>query len=129
MGPQRQVDEKRRRRALKAFDRFAARDSRKLEARYGKEFADETLGHARVELERLWPEIPYIGGLRNAFTPVMIVNGWGIALHRAMAARGKTAADTIRICAAVSDEFVGSAGNYSQVLRPSRVQPILEALL
>jgi hypothetical protein len=109
VGPLKQVDEKQRRRSLSAFDRFAVRASRKLEARYGKEFADETVADARVEFDRLLPEIPYIGGLRNAFTPVMVVNGWGIALYRAMAARGKTAADTIRICAEVSDEFLGSA--------------------
>jgi hypothetical protein len=94
------------RRALRAFDRFAKRAKPKLSAHYGVEFADGVLAEARVELDGLIPELPYIGGLRNAFTPVVVVNGWGIALHRAMKARGKVAADTVRICAEVSDEFV-----------------------
>jgi len=59
----------------------------------------------RVEYAKLRPDIPDIGGWRNVFTPVMVVNGWLVALHRAMAARGRTAEDTIRVCAEVSDEF------------------------
>ena len=96
------------RRSLRAFDRFARRAKPKLSARYGAEFADGVLAEARVELDTLIPELPYIGGLRNAFTPVVVVNGWAIALHRAMKARGKVAAETVRICAEVSDEFVAS---------------------
>jgi hypothetical protein len=96
------------RRSLRAFDRFAKRAKPKLSAHYGAEFADGVLAEARVELDALIPELPYIGGLRNVFTPVVVVNGWGIALHRAMKARGKVAADTVRICAEVSDEVVAS---------------------
>ncbi len=95
--------------AVRAFDRFARRARARLVAHYDADFADEVLTEAREELGRLAPQLPYIGGIRNAFTPVVVVNGWGIALHRAMKARGKTAADTIRICAEVSDEFIASA--------------------
>jgi hypothetical protein len=95
--------------ALRAFDRFAVRVRPKLEAHHDGAFADEVLAQAREELDRLVPELPYIGGLGNAFTPVIIVNGWVIALHRAMKARGKTAADTIQVCAEVTDDFVASA--------------------
>lgn len=100
---------RKQRRALKGFDRFAARAEPKLQAHYGTEFAQAVLADARAELGRLAPELPDIGGLRNVFTPVMVVNGWGIALHRAMKARGKTAADTVRVCAEVADDFVASA--------------------
>ena len=100
---------KKQHKTLRAFDRFARRAKPKLVARYGDEFAEGVLAEARVELDRLAPNLPYIGGLRNAFTPVIVVNGWGIALHRAMKSRGKTAADTVRICAEVADDFVASA--------------------
>lgn len=91
---------------LRGFDRFARRARLSLIRHYGSEFADSVLSEARVEFQRVLPEIPYIGGRRNIFTPVMIVNGWMVALYRAMAARGKTAEDVIRVCSEVSDEFL-----------------------
>jgi hypothetical protein len=35
----------------------------------------------------------------------MVVNGWLVALHRAMARRGRTAEDTVQAAAVVADEF------------------------
>lgn len=98
----------RRKWLLRGFDRLARRLRPKLERDYGAAFAEEVLADARRELDAIIPRIPYIGGWRNAFTPVMIVNGWAVALHRAMKARGKSAEDVIRVCAEVSDEFFRS---------------------
>jgi hypothetical protein len=98
----------RRKRLLRGFDRLARRLRPKLERRYGGAFAEEVLVDSRRELERIIPRIPYIGGWRNAFTPVMVVNAWLLALHRAMTARGKSAEEVIRVCAEVSDEFIRS---------------------
>lgn len=93
---------------LRGFDGFARRVRPYLEARYGTPFAIDTLGEARVEFVQLLPEIPYIGGVRNVFTPVVVANGWGVALYRAMAARGKTALETIAIIAELSDDWFRS---------------------
>jgi hypothetical protein len=98
----------RRERLLRGFDRLARRLRPKLERRYGGAFAQDVLADARRELDLIIPRIPYIGGRRNAFTPVMIVNGWMLALHRAMKARGKSAEDVVRVCAEVSDDFFRS---------------------
>lgn len=98
----------RRKRLLRGFDRAARRLRPKLERRYDAAFAEEVLAGARRELDLIIPRIPYIGGSKNAFTPVMIVNGWMLALHRAMKARGKSAEDVVRVCAEVSDEFFRS---------------------
>jgi hypothetical protein len=98
----------RRERLLRGFDRLARRLRPKLEHRYGGDFATDVLADARRELDLVIPRIPYIGGRRNAFTPVMVVNGWMLALHRAMKARGKSAEDVVRVCAEVSDDFFRS---------------------
>jgi len=98
----------RRKRLLRGFDRLVRRLGPKLERRYGAAFTEDVLADARRELEVVIPRLPYIGGRRNAFTPVMIVNGWMLALHRAMKARGKSAEDVVRVCAEVSDEFFRS---------------------
>jgi len=93
-------------RLLRSFDRFARRAHRHLERGWDHDFATTVLADARAEYDALIPQLPYIGGWRNLFTPVVIVNGWLVALHRAMASRGQSAEDTIRVCAAISDEFV-----------------------
>ena len=87
------------------FDRFARRARPCLARRWGREFADTVLDDARVEYRELRPQIPDIGGWRNVFTPVMVVNGWLVALHRAMARRGRTPQDTIAVCAEASDNL------------------------
>jgi hypothetical protein len=50
---------------LRGFDRFAKRARRSLEQRYGESLADRVLAEARLEFERLIPELPYIGGREN----------------------------------------------------------------
>lgn len=94
--------------STRGFDRFAKRAHPHLAQRYGEAFADAVLADAREELVRLSPRLPDIGGHRNIFTPVITVNGWIISLFRAMERRGKTADDTVRVCAEVSDEFFRS---------------------
>jgi hypothetical protein len=93
---------------LRGFDRLSRRLNPLLAERYGAEFADETLADARREFERLIPDLPYIGGRRNVFSPIMVVTGWMIALHRAMALRGRSADEVARICVEVSDGFLRS---------------------
>lgn len=96
----------RSRRLLRGFDRFARRVRGPLAVRFGEAQADLVLADARAELERLIPEIPYIGGRRNVFSWVMIVNGWMVALHRAVVRHGGGARDTVRACADTVDALI-----------------------
>ncbi|MDP6977394.1 MAG: L-2-amino-thiazoline-4-carboxylic acid hydrolase [Myxococcota bacterium] len=61
---------------------------------------------ARGEYRRLLPEVPDIGGVQNVFQPVMTVNGWIVALHRAMNTHGRAPADAIRVCQEVFDQWL-----------------------
>ena len=96
----------RRKRLLRGFDRVGRRAERSIARSEGAPFAAAVVTDARGEFERLIPELPYIGGWRNVFSPVMVISGWMVALHRAMAARGRSAEDTVRICAEVADEYL-----------------------
>ena len=69
-------------------------------------FAEGVIADARAEYERVLPDVPDIGGRRNVFQPVMTINGWLAALHRAVRARGGTAEDTIRTSQAVFDGWL-----------------------
>jgi hypothetical protein len=99
--------EARRRRLLRGFDRAARRLRPSLVRHHGRPFADEVLAAARLELERLLPELPDVGR-GNVFGWVMVVNGWLVALFRAMRARGRTAEETVRVCAETADELLRS---------------------
>jgi hypothetical protein len=98
----------RRERMLRGFDRASPRFARSLERHHDAAFAEQVPREARVEFERLLPELPYIGGRRNLFSWVMVVNGWLVALFRAMQARGGSAEQTMRVAADVSDELFRS---------------------
>lgn len=88
------------------FDLFLRSARPILERHHGHVFADEVLVDARTEYELVRPEVPDIGGARNVFQPVMAVNGWIVALHRAMIVYGKEAENTIRVSQAVFDGWL-----------------------
>jgi len=91
-----------------SFKRIARRLRPVLEERWGTEFADRVLADAQREYPEVAARIPDIGGWRNVFTPVLVINGWMIALHLAMKRNGKSAEDTIGVSFAVSDRFFRS---------------------
>ncbi len=86
---------------------FFLRAARPVLARHhGRAWAEEVIAATRAEYERVRPQVPDIGGAGNVFQPVMTVNGWVVALHRAMSARGKQAEDAIRVCQEVFDGWL-----------------------
>lgn len=92
-----------RRRPVGWFDYFVRRTEPVLAERWGGELAAEVVADARNEYPKVAARLPYIGGWRNVFTPVIAANGWLIALHAAMKRRGKSAEETISVCAAVTE--------------------------
>ncbi len=90
----------------RSFEVFLRNVRPVLARHHGAELAEEVVAAARDEHERLRPEIPGIGGARNAFQPVMTANGWLVALHRAMRARGRPAGDTVRACQEAFDAWL-----------------------
>jgi hypothetical protein len=82
----------------RAFEIFLRQIRPFVTLHHGESLAGEILDATRVEYERVRPRVPDIGGARNIFQPVMIVNGWIVALFRAMSALGLTAKDAIRVC-------------------------------
>jgi hypothetical protein len=86
-----------------AFERFLRDAHPLLVQHHGEAFAGRVVVDARDEYERVLPDVPDIGGRRNVFQPVMTVNGWLAALHRAMRAHGANAEDSIRVAQTVFD--------------------------
>ncbi len=90
----------------RAFEFFLRSARTRLEAEEGADFAAAIAVAAREEYTRILPTVPDIGGSANVFQPVMLVNGWIAALHRALSARGRPASQTIAICHAVVDGWL-----------------------
>ncbi len=88
-----------------SFDLFERRVRPVIAERWGADFADRVLADARSEYPDVVLRLPDIGGWRNVFTPVMVFNGWMIALHYGMKRNGKSAEDTIAVSFTVSDRF------------------------
>jgi hypothetical protein len=73
------------------FD-WAARQARPvLVAHYGREFAGVVGQEARREFEALIPQLPYIGGMRNPHTQIIVAAALFLALYRALQAHGRSA--------------------------------------
>jgi hypothetical protein len=90
----------------RAFELFLRAAHPVLVERDGADFADDVIDAARSEYHLVLPEVPDIGGARNAFQPVMTVNGWLVALHRALAARGRKASESIAVSQEVFDRWL-----------------------
>ncbi len=93
---------------LKGFDKVAQRATKCLIKNYNEDFARTVIEKTREKFEQIIPDIPYIGGKRNQFTPVMIINGWIISFHRAMVGYGKTTEESIKICCETADDYMRS---------------------
>jgi hypothetical protein len=81
---------------------------RVLVTTYGEEFAATVAAETDRELERLIPEIPYIGGDENRLTENLNQTALALALHRAMTAHGKSAEETGSVLYRTVESMVGS---------------------
>jgi hypothetical protein len=90
---------------MKLFDFTFRPIKAKLSLDYGEECAEEIVINSRFNFEEIIPQMPYVGGMKNYYTPIIVVNGLIIAMFRAMKETGKTAADVIRIWAETADDL------------------------
>ena len=97
----------RRKKYLRTYDRFASRLRAQLAQLGDAAFVDEVVAETRTGFNTIIPQLPYIGGRRNAFTIIIVVNGAIIALYRAMRHHGKSAVDTIRVLQGAFDSLFG----------------------
>ncbi len=89
---------------LKQFDKAATRARPRLVGHYG-DLADAIIEETRAEYARVIPELPYIGGKRNMFTPIIIVNGWILAYHRTMKTRGASTEEIVKLMHGIAEDL------------------------
>lgn len=65
-----------------------------LETRYGSGVTEQILERTREEFSGLVGTLPYVGGARNHFTPIVVATGVMVAFHRALEERGESVETT-----------------------------------
>ncbi len=98
----------RRGKLLRQFDWVFRRIGRELARRYDTEFAQVVIEESRSRFARILPELPYIGGRKNPYTPIIVANGWIISLYQTMKSRGKAVEDVVGVLAKASDALLKS---------------------
>ena len=93
----------RRSRLLQDFDRFSDLLGEVISSFYGDDLAPHIVRETRAEFEDLIPQLPYIGGDKNPQTRDVIGTSYGLALYRALTARGKTAHEIGRVSYALAE--------------------------
>jgi hypothetical protein len=88
---------------LDAFGRNVQGFGEALAQRLGEDGTAGALADARVEYERIVPEIPYIGGDENPLTSNLVACAELLALYRSLAKRGMSARDVGRLVYEVAD--------------------------
>lgn len=97
----------RQNRLLKLFDFTFRTIRKKLVGYYGEAYAESIVEKSRQNFLEIIPQMPYVGGMKNYYTPIIVVNGFIVAMFRAMDETGKTAEDVMRIWAEVADDLFG----------------------
>jgi hypothetical protein len=92
-------------RLLNLFDLTFRPIRKKLDDDYGAEYARSIVSESRQNFIEIIPQMPYVGGMKNYYTPIIVVNGFIIAMFRAMKETGKTAKDVMSIWAEVADDL------------------------
>jgi hypothetical protein len=92
-------------RLLRLFDFTFRPIWKKLAEYYGQEYAENIIDESRQNFLEIIPQMPYVGGMKNYYTPIIVVNGIIVAMFRAMRKTGKSAEDVMRIWAEVVDDL------------------------
>jgi hypothetical protein len=80
-------------RSIRTFNWVVRRLRSTFAAEFGDDLADEIMDRSGAEFQEILPLIPYIGGIKNLYTPILYASGGMLAIARVMEANGKTAED------------------------------------
>ena len=65
---------------MQLFDIMLRPLEAKLKTRYGEQYAGQIVFQARHNFVEIVPQLPYVGGMKNYFSPIIVVNGMIIAM-------------------------------------------------
>ncbi|MBW1813983.1 MAG: L-2-amino-thiazoline-4-carboxylic acid hydrolase [Deltaproteobacteria bacterium] len=94
---------------LKSFDKLMNKHGKAvLIKQFDDNFAELMIPEIRLQFEKILPELPYVGGRKNAYTRIIIVNGGIIAVYKVMKEKGKTIEETLAVACGISEKLFES---------------------
>lgn len=99
---------------VRRFKRFLSTRTDLLNTRYGTSEADAMRREMLAEYRPLIPQVPYVGGRRNRYTPALALSAQALATHRVLLRHGGSPQDTGEILHRYAQS------SYQRIPRPLR---------
>lgn len=114
---------------MKRFAGFARFGKQALASPYDDELADAVMGEVRQEVERLLPELPYIGGRKNRLTQNLIGTTFSLALYKVLNARGEPIEQIARVHHQINEAYLFSLPRFRvRIIRFLVSTPLMQKL-
>lgn len=78
---------------LRRFERVLNRHTDTLTKRFGAPEADAMRQEMLAEYRLIIPQVPYVGGRRNRYTPGLAASAWALAMYRVLLRHGGSVQD------------------------------------
>ena len=78
---------------LRRFERVLNQHTGTLTKRFGASEADRMRREILAEYRPLIPQVPYVGGRRNRYTPALAMSAWALAIYRVLLSHGGSVQD------------------------------------
>jgi len=101
---------------VRRFKRFLSRHTHTLNTRFGEYEAAEMRREMLAEYRPIIPQVPYVGGRRNRYTPALAMSAWALAMYRVLLRHGGSVQDAGEIL----HNYVKSS--YQRIPRPLRIR-------
>lgn len=97
----------RKKKLLKFYDKSLKAGYKIRTSRYGNEMSESIREKARMEFEKLIPQIPYVGGKEPFTRQIILVTVW-LAIYKVMKKQGKSPAEIWKLCSDMKEAFIRS---------------------
>lgn len=105
---------------VRRFKKFLRRHTELLNSRFGGSEADAIRREMLAEYRPLIPQVPYVGGRRNRYTPGLAMSAWALAIYRVLLRHGGTVQDAGEI---LHNYAKSSYGRLPRPLRTRMLRP------
>ena len=100
---------------VRRFKRFLSRHTDTLNTRFGESEATEMRREMLAAYRPIIPQVPYVGGRRNRYTPALAMSAWALAMYRVLLRHGGSVQDAGEIL----HNYAKSS--YQRIPRPLRI--------
>lgn len=106
----------RKNKCIKQFKKRLTRFRIYLKNHYGTIEANEICRESLYQYDRVLEQLPYVGGIRNPFTPIVLTAGQYVSIWRIMKLHGKSPDEFGTICYEVITDYFDSMSKLKRIV-------------